>query len=1210
MHRFALQIYSLVKQLKLFTESSTTGENYSKFLSVWVKCDLGLTVLVLYSSVIQYNLLNICTGIYMSIGWLALGLAYLMLLFWIAKWGDRNSPTARWVSSHPLVYCLALGIYCTAWTFFGAVGQSSSQPWMYLPILLGPIVVYLVFNSFIYKLIHVSKKQHISTIADFISARYGKRQLVALVVTIIALLAAIPYIALQLKAVGSTFQMITEQQDSQLIVVIATLFIAVFAMYFGTRHTDVTQHRRGLMLAMAFESSVKLLALILVAFVGYRYWDGAFNETLLTAYTTESALSAFTSFSFWAQTLMAAAAIICLPRQFHVTVIDNLHLEHVRKARWVFPLYLGLTALTIPIIASVGNAIFAENPIDADKYVMGIALYSDSLLLQMLVFIGGLSAATAMIIIATLTLSTMITNDVILPKLMDRSAAYGMDRVRRIKMTRRYVIFFILLLAFAYQQQMAYQAPLASIGLLAFSLVIQLLPAIVGGLYWERAHAHGVYAGLLSGFVVWLMLLLFPLIEPETMTYQTEIVSQGAILSLLVNIIAFIGFSILSKPRLIDRIQAKAFVSPAAFNSSSSSNTIFEVTVADLETLLARFTGEQRCEQLFTHFEQHNDLVLNKDEKASERLLEFCERALGGVVGSSSAKALIDSVVRGKKLDITDVVNFFDDTTQAMQFNMSALLTSLENIDQGISVVDKNLKLVAWNKRYVELFSYPEELVQVGAPVEPLIRHNVLRGDCGPGEVEMQIEKRLEHLRNGTPHRFTRQRDDGHVFEMVGNPLPGGGFVTSFHDITGHVELQQALKESNIDLAARVAKRTEEVHSINAELRLEIERRNQLEKKLIRARKEAEDANASKTRFLALASHDVLQPLNAAKLYLTVLEEADLDSELKTTIHKLTDSVVSSETLISTILDISRLDQGELKPFIETVNVRELVTPVINEMSMKAKERGLVFKSRVQDCYVSADRTFLYRIVQNLASNAVKYTVRGKILLSVRVIQKKVRIELRDTGIGIPELQQAAIFSDFYRVENADVQGIGLGLGVVKRLTQQLDCQVRVRSIENKGSCFSVEFKQVPPPELAKVIKTPAQSVFNKLKILCIDDQKENLEAMDTLLSKWGIEIQTAQNYEAAKNIALSFQPHILLVDYQLGRGPDGLEIIDLIRQQQNTILPACLVTAQRGDALMKACSELGVNYLSKPLKPAKLRTLIQSMTKFIKHAEVADKPE
>jgi PAS domain S-box-containing protein len=1144
----------------------------------------------------------------MSIGWIALALAYLLLLFWIAKWGDRNSPTARWITSHPLVYCLALGIYCTAWTFFGAVGQSSTEQWMYLPILLGPIIVYVVFNSFIYKLVYVSKKQHISTIADFISSRYGKRQVVALVVTIIALLATIPYIALQLKAIGSTFQVITEEQDSRLIIVIASLFIAVFAMYFGTRNTDVTQYRRGLMLAIAFESCIKLIALILVAFVGYRYWLSQSSGSLLSEYVSSNALQAFSGFSFWAQTLMAAAAIICLPRQFHITVIDNLHLDHIRKARWYFPAYLALIALTIPVIAAAGNVIFSANPIDGDNYVMGIALFSDSLPLQIIVFVGGLSAATAMIIIATLTLSTMVTNDVILPKLMGNGTREGLDRVKRIKLIRRIVIFSILLLAFGYQHLMAYQAPLASIGLLAFSLVIQLLPAIVGGLYWQRGHAHGVYAGLLSGLLVWMMFLIFPLIAPSSSAYQSEIVSQGAIFSLIVNIISYIGFSVMSTPRLIDRIQAKAFVAPATYHPSFKSDTVFEVTVSDLETLISRFAGEHRCQQLFDDYQKQNNINIKKDERASEPFLEFCERALGGVVGSSSAKALIDSVVRGKKLDITEVVNFFDETTQAMQFNMSALLTSLENIDQGICVIDKNLNLVAWNKRYIDLFSYPEDMMQVGATVEHLIRHNVLRGNCGPGELDMQIQKRLEHLRNGTPHRFVRQRDDGQVIEMVGNPLPGGGFVTSFHDITGHVEIQQALKESNIDLAARVAKRTEEVHSINAELRLEIERRNQLESKLIRARKEAEDANASKTRFLALASHDVLQPLNAAKLYLTVLEEADIAEDLKKTIRKLNDSVVSSETLISTILDISRLDQGELKPFIEIVNVGEIVTPIVNEMSMKAKEKDLVFKSRIQDCFISADKTYLYRIVQNLASNAVKYTQTGKVLLTVRVLNKRVRIEVRDTGIGIPKLQQAAIFADFYRVENSQEQGIGLGLGVVKRLTQQLNCQVKVDSLEGRGSCFSIEFNQESPPERSKVVKSPTQLMFTKLKILCIDDQSENLDAMQTLLTRWGIQVQTAQNCDKAMSAAQTFQPHILLVDYQLGRGPDGLEIIDMIRQQLNTILPACLITAQRGDELMKACREHGVNYLSKPLKPAKLRTLIQSMTKFIKQAEVADK--
>lgn len=1142
----------------------------------------------------------------MSLGWLALALIYLCLLFWIAKWGDRNTPTSRWLTSTPLVYSLALGIYCTAWTFFGAVGQASRDNWLYLPILLGPIIVYVVFYRFICKLILVSKKQHISTIADFISARYGKRQVVALLVTIIALLATIPYIALQLKAIGSLFTSISEQQHSSFVVVIATVFIAIFAMYFGTKNTDVTEYRRGLMLAISFESCIKLVALVLVAIVAYQYYEANPSNDIFVEFKSDEAIKTFYSFTFWAQTLMAAAAVICLPRQFHVAVVDNLNLAHLKQARWVFPLYLFIIACTIPVIAAAGDAIFSQSEIKADNYVLGLAILSDSITLQIIVFIGGLSAATAMIIVATLTLSTMITNDVILPKILERISSHETNKIRRIKLLRRIIIFLILTLAFLYQQQMTNETSLASIGLLAFSLVIHLLPSIVGGLYWKRGHAHGVYAGLVAGIVVWTMWLMLPILGGTTAGIdQSESLSQAAMVSLLANIIAYITFSMITSSRLIDRIQAEAFVSPADIRSPLISTQPLTVTVDDLHTLISRFSGVERCEQLFNDYAKHTNIEMKMQDPANDSFVSFCERALGGVVGSSSSKALIDSLVRGKKLDISEVVNFFEENAQAVEFNISALMTSLENLEQGISVVDKNLNLVAWNKSYVDLFNFPSEILSVGMPIEELIRFNIAHSDGPPSEIEIRVQKRIERLRSGQAHKFTRKRDDGRVIETIGNPLPGGGFVTSFHDITGHVELQQALEETNISLEQRVRKRTEEVHSINAELRLEIERRNGAEKELIRARQEAENANASKSRFLALASHDVLQPLNAAKLYLSALQETKLDDDTAKIINKLNDSVVSSEALIGTILDISRLDQGELKPFIETVNVVETLTPIINEMSMKAAEKGLIFKHHVQEVWIRADRTYVYRIIQNLVSNAVKYTQSGKVLLTARKQKNKVIIEVRDTGIGIPVLQQAAIFSDFYRVENSNEQGIGLGLGVVKRLSQQLQCSIKVISEEKKGSCFSIMFDLIDAPETVGIVVSKATSVFSGLRILCVDDQQENLDAMQTLLTKWGIEVQIAQDYEQAVAVAQYFLPQIILVDYQLGKGPDGLAIIEAIRASLNMVIPACLVTAKRGDELVKLCQEQGVNYLSKPLKPAKLRTLIQSMTKFIRAAKV-----
>lgn len=1135
----------------------------------------------------------------MAFAWVVLALLYLVGLFGIARWGDKNSPAARWLTSHPFTYALALAIFCTAWTFFGAVGEASRDSWNYLPILLGPMLLYLFGYRFLFKLNLVSKKQHINTIADFIASRYGKRQTVALLVTIIALLATIPYIALQLKAIGSAFQLISGQPQSQAIIVMATLFIAMFSIYFGTQHTDVTEYRRGLILAIAFESSIKLIALLLVATVAYLLWDSSHKQQLLTPFTTPESLAVFTSVPFWTQTLMAAIAVICLPRQFHIGVVDNLKLEHLKTARWLFPLYLLVTASVIPVIASIGQTTFADSTIGSDNYVLGLAILSDSLLLQMLVFIGGLSAATAMIIVATLTLSTMLTNDVILPKLLShsgrqsRNANYG----RRILLIRRLSIGLLLLLAFTYQQQMTGSRSLASIGLVAFSLVIQLMPAVLGGLYWKRGHAHGVYAGLLTGLFVWILWLVLPILGQDYPTQKAnDIVSQAALLSLLANGLAYVFFSYLAPTRLIDRIQAEAFVCPSDLRANPTKKAIADVTISDMLTLLATFMGEKRCQQLVSEYKQHHHIEVPAEAVPDARFLAFCERALGGVIGASSAKALIDSLIQGKKLDFAEVVNFFDDTTQAMQFNMAALLTSLENIDQGISVIDKHLNLVAWNKRYVALFNYPQDMISIGTPIESLVRYNAVRGECGPGPTELHVQKRMEHLKSGTPHRFTRQRGDGRVIEMVGNPLPGGGFVTSFNDITEHMEIQQALEESNIDLENRIKKRTEEVHAINAELRLEIQRRSEAEKELIRARKTAEQANASKTRFLALASHDILQPLNAAKLYLSALEEANVSDSVQGILHKLSDSVTSSETLIAVLLDIARLDQGEMQPHIEPVQISTLLAPLLDEFRMKAKEKGLAFNAIIGEHWLLADRIFTYRIVQNLLSNAVKYTEHGKILLTARRQAEHILIQIRDTGIGIPEELQGEIFHDFYRAEQQNEHGFGLGLGVVSRLATQMDCPIAVKSKVATGSCFSIRLPRTAPQQDKHNKKCPRMTPFRGIRVLCVDDQQENLDAMQTLLDKWQVEVSLARNWQQALEQASQQHPHILLVDYQLGNEANGLSLINKIRHQQEEYIPASLVTANQDKALVKLCQQQDIHYLNKPIKPHKLRALLQSM--------------
>ncbi|MEC9431132.1 MAG: PAS-domain containing protein, partial [Pseudomonadota bacterium] len=936
-----------------------------------------------------------------------------------------------------------------------------------------------------------------------------------------------------------------------------------------------------------------------------RTQSGPFFES----FTNEVALAQICWFTFISQTIMAAAAHVFLPRQFHVAIIDNLSLGHLRTARWLFPLYLTIISAVIPVIAIAGKAIFAGANIEPDSYVLSLAVFSESVLLQVIVFVGGLSAATAMIIVATLTLSTMLTNDVILPRILAFTGNTDdkQDVSSKIRLIRRIVIAFILLMAFLYHQQMTSSRSLHSIGLIAFSLVIQLMPAIVGGLYWKRAHAHGVYAGLMVGLVIWVLWLVLPIVsEQVSQMEQNELISQGAMISLAANTLVYILFSHFAPQRLIDRMQAEAFVSPAISNNNTVKAQATNVTVSDLITLLSTFMGSGRCEQLLEQYQQLNNCQLKHDDTPNESFLSFCERALGGVIGASSAKVLLDSALRGKKMDFTEVINFFDDTTQAMQFNMTALLTSLENMDQGISVVDKHLNLVAWNKRYADLYPYPDNLLAVGTPIEKLIRYNASQGEFGTDNVDAEVEKRLAHLRSGMPHRFTRQRMDGRVIEMVGNPLPGGGFVTSFNDITGHVEIQQALEESNIDLEARIKKRTEEVHSINAELRLEIERRSEAEKELIRARKAAEDANASKTRFLALASHDVLQPLNAAKLYVSALEEQELSESALAIIRKLNHSVTSSETLIGTLLDIARLDQGEMKPDIESIDVAALLSPLVDEMAMRAREKGLGFKALIRPCWVKADKTYLYRITQNLLSNAVKYTENGRVLFIIKPVKDTVYFKVIDTGIGISTDKRDSIFGDFFRANESKEHGLGLGLGVVRRLSLQLNSDINVTSKIGKGSCFAFSLAKAEPKLVSDVPMKTRNTTFTGMDVLCVDDQRENLDAMQTLLQKWGINVVLANNWDDALKVCETIQPQILLMDYQLSHDSEknGLALIEEIRHRLNIVVPAALITATPDESLVTQCKAQGVNFLAKPLKPAKLRALLQSMTRYIREAK------
>ena len=1141
----------------------------------------------------------------MTVALTFVALCYIGILFWIANWGDKTTPKALKISHHPYVYALSLGIYCTSWTYYGSVGTAATSSWHYLPILLGPAVLFLFAHGFLRKLVLVSKKQNITTIADFISARYGKRQATAVMVTLIALLATIPYIALQLKALSSSFLLL--QQDEKvsgtILALTGTLIMALFAIFFGTRKVDVTEYRSGLMLAVAFESLIKLLALAAVATLAF--------ISLYKQPDTLLSLSAhwqdfeFFNFNFIGQSLMAAAAIICLPRQFHVTVVDNQDRRHLHTARWAFPLYLLLTAAMIIPIATAAIHPNIGLGVAADSFVLALPLMHGHSIITTFVFIGGLSAATAMIVVATLTLSTMLSNDVVLPLLIKRKFRYNpltKNYKSQILLIRRFIIAAILLLAYLYQQWFGHGEALANMGLVAFSLVTQLLPAIVFGLYWRKGHAYGVYAGLFAGLVCWILFLMLPVLDAGAIMsydFRQSVITQGTLIALCANVCCYISFSLAAHERLIDKIQAAAFVNPKEQATLAKRlNKNVKASVYDFKVLLQTFLGVQRSNQLLGHYSLSHDIDDNNAHPTPE-FIAYCERSLTGVLGASSAQALVHTVASGKQMAFEEVVNFFDETTQALQFNQNLLYTSLENLSHGISVVDKDLKLVAWNKRYSEMFNYPEDFLDVGLPIEKVIRFNANRGECGPGEIERQVEKRVQHLRNGTSHHFIRHRLDGQVYEMIGNPLPEGGFVTSFSDITMHIATQNALEEINMDLENRIEARTQEIRTINTDLESQIASRIETEQALISAKKDAEMANDSKTRFLALASHDILQPLNAARLYLAAINEQVLTPQDQGNFNKLGDSLDSTVHLMSALLDIAKLEQGAMKPSPRHFDIDDILNPLANEYAMLSKEKGLILTVRSAHHIVHSDTTYLRRIIQNLVSNAVKYTDTGKVLVACRARKHNLRIEVWDTGAGISQYEQKKIFNDFYRVKNDDNKGVGLGLGVVKRLCDLLSVTLDVRSIQNKGSRFSIEVPYgdsalAPHRSDKQTLLQSNSDNKRKLSLIAVDDDPKNLSAMASLLDKWQANYQLFSNINEALTYAQENKaPDMILMDYQLGADCDGITLIKTLREIWQNQVPAVLITAMRDPQLKAQTKALNIHYLSKPIKPAKLRALL-----------------
>ncbi len=523
-----------------------------------------------------------------------------------------------------------------------------------------------------------------------------------------------------------------------------------------------------------------------------------------------------------------------------------------------------------------------------------------------------------------------------------------------------------------------------------------------------------------------------------------------------------------------------------------------------------------------------------------------------------------------------------DGIVEAARSADAGLSRSLEHLPQGVVIIDAELRLVAWNSRYVDLFRFPPELIHVGRPIEDVFRYNARRGLLGPGPVEEAIQRRLEHLRSGKPHMRESEKDDGVVLEIRGNPLPDGGFVTSYADITSYKNAARELRSLADALEHRVEERT---------------------RALAAATQAAESANRYKTRFVASAVHDLLQPLNAARMFVSALRGRLADDEARRIADHVDNALVAQDAILNSLLDIARLESGALPTRVRDFALAPLLETLAREFGLLAGDRGLALDSVATRVVVRSDEALLRRILQNFLSNAIRYTPRGRVLLGVRRIPGGVRIEVHDQGPGIPDSLQAEIFEEFRRLDDgvANDRGAGLGLAIVERIGRLLGHRIGLRSRLGRGSVFWVELPQGSAGPLATEPVSAASepddgSPLRGRRVWCIDDDPRVCEATRALLQRWECDVPLASGPADARAAAVPGQaPDLLLLDVRLG-DTDGPALYASLCERWGTAPPVILVTAERDDGLRAQAQANGWGFLSKPVKPAALRALMTQL--------------
>lgn len=668
---------------------------------------------------------------------------YLGLLFLIAWWAERNARKKKWLSGSG-VYALSLAVYCTAWTYYGSVGHAANQGLSFLTTYIGPTLMAPFFWILLRKIIRICKTQRITTIADFVATRYGKSKSLGALITLVCFVGILPYISIQLKAISNSFTILLQGSlesraslaffyDTSFYI---TLALILFTILFGARKIDTTEKNVGLISAIAFESVFKLLAFLAVGiFVTYGIFDGFKDifqraELLLPSAHKLLAIDPDRGYTDWMLlNVLAMFAIVFLPRQFHVSVKENHDERHLKKATWMFPLYLLLINIFVIPIALGGNLLFVDNPIDADTFVLAIPLAHDQLGIALFTHLGGFSAATSMVIISSTAMSIMFSNNLLMPLVVKSSTLTRSLQERMsplLLQSRRAVITALLLMAYLYYKYVGESFSLVSIGLISFVAVAQFAPLIIGGIYWKGGTRQGAITGIIVGFVIWTYTLVFPTmvsagflpegvmnhdlpwLHPETLFGITSLspIPLAFFCSLLLNSLSYYTVSLITSQTSQERNQAEVYVDIFKYSTVFESSIVWKGTAyqEDIKALVSRFIGPERTDRLFTQFMKENQIDA-LPQQADFRLVNYAENLLAGVVGSASARVLVASVVKEEEISLEEVLDMLQESQQIKILNRELEKKSTALVEAGEQLKTANQELVKLDRLKDEFIS-------------------------------------------------------------------------------------------------------------------------------------------------------------------------------------------------------------------------------------------------------------------------------------------------------------------------------------------------------------------------------------------------------------------------------------------------------------------------------------------------------------------------